>query len=244
LRSLRLSPGSRLLLASGLLLGLAAGLYVVAAWAVAPGFYDGFGPQAPYRWVSPPPQFKSANQPPLSGQGTARVNSSGVVDAGSVFTQDGQASLSFTPGAFQAPPDHSPVTITIAPEASYPSPGNVHLSTNVYCMASSSPLAPGKDALVTLTFSDQLPAPSSIYEYQGKGPWENIGSTGSAAPFSISARATKLGCFAGGYPANAKQTASGVRVGGGQTLPVVIAIAILAVVLAGIPLAVVRRRSR
>jgi hypothetical protein len=227
-----------------LFLGLVAGLYVAAAWTVAPGFYDGFGPQAPYRWVSPPPQFKNANQPPLSGQGTIRVNSSGVVDAGSVFTQDGQASISFTPGAFETPPDRSPVTISIRPVASYPKADNIHLATNVYCVTGSSPVAPGKDVLVTLTFSDQLPAPSSVYEYQGSGPWNNLGSTGTAAPFSISVRATKLGCFAGGYPANAKQTASGVRVGGGQTLPIVIAVAILAVVLAGIPLALVRRRAR
>jgi hypothetical protein len=32
-------------------------------------------------------------------------------------------------------------------------------------------------------------------------------------------------------------------VGGGQTLPIVIAVAILVVVLAGIPLAILRRRS-
>jgi hypothetical protein len=227
-----------------LLLGLAAGLYVAAAWTVAPGFYDGFGPQAPYRWVSPPPQFKGANQPPLSGQATIRVNASGVVDAGSVFTQDGQASISFTPGAFEAPPDRSPVTISIKPVATYPNPGNVHLATNVYCVTSSAPVAPGKDVLVTLTFSDQLPAPSSVYEYQDSRPWENIGSTGTAAPFSISARASKIGCFAGGYPANPKQSASGVKVGGGQTLPIVIAVAILVVVLAGVPLALVRRRGR
>ena len=94
-----------------LVAGLAAALYVIAAWSVAPGFYDGFGPQAPYRWVSPPPQFQHNNQPPLSGQATIRVNPGGVVDAGSVFTQDGQASISFTPGAFQAPTDDSPVTI-------------------------------------------------------------------------------------------------------------------------------------
>jgi hypothetical protein len=227
-----------------LLLSLAAGLYVAAAWTVAPGFYDGFGPQAPYRWVSPPPQFKSANQPPLSGQAAIRVNSGGVVDAGSVFTQDGQASLSVVPGAFETPPDRSAVAVTIKPVASYPNPGNVHLATNVYCMTSSAPVAAGKDVLVTLTFSDQLPAPSAVYEYQGGGPWQNIGSTGTAAPFSISVRATRLGCFAGGYPANAKQTASGARVGGGQTLPILIAVAILAVVLAGVPLALVRRRGR
>ena len=226
-----------------LLLGAAAGLYVAAAWSVAPGFYDGFGPQAPYRWVSPAPQFKNSNQPPQPGHGTAAVAGNGQVNPGSAFTQDGQASISWVPGAFVAPSDNSPVVIDTKPVASYPDPGNVHLATNVYCITSSSPLAPGKDVLVTLTFSDQLPAPTDVYEYQDNAPWRNIGNTGSAAPFSISARATSLGCFAGGYPANAKQTSSGVKVGGGQTLPIVIAAGILVVVLAGIPLAILRRRG-
>ena len=225
------------------LLAGAATLYLVAAWSVAPGFYDGFGPQAPYRWVSPPPQFKDSNQPPQSGQGTARVASTGVVDPGTVFTQDGQASISFVPGAFVTPADRSPVSLTIRPVADFPDPGGVHLATNVYCISSTAPLAPGKDVLVTLTFSDQLPAPSDIYEYQGSGPWTKVGSTGAAAPFSISARATSIGCYAGGYPASAKKSAAGARVGGGQTLPVLVAVAILVVVLAGIPLAIVRRRG-
>jgi hypothetical protein len=224
------------------LLSLIALAYVLAAWSAAPGFYDGIAPPQPYRWVSPPPQFKGSNQQPLSGHGTARVAANGVVDPGSVFTQDGQASIAFVPGAFTAPPDRSPVMVNIKPVAEFPDPGDTHLATNVYCFSSSSPLAAGKDALITLQFSDQLPAPSDIYEYQSDGPWQKIGSTGSAAPFSIAARATSLGCFAAGYPANAAQTAQGARVGGGQTLPIIVAVAILVVVLAGIPLAVLRRR--
>lgn len=224
------------------LLGAAAVTYVLAAWAAAPGFYDGIAPPQPYRWVSPPPQFKSSNQQPLSGHGSARVAANGSVDPGSVFTQDGQAAVSFVPGAFVTPPDRSPVTIDIKPVAQFADPGDIRLATNVYCITSSSPLAPGKDVLVTLQFSDQLPAPSDLHEYQGDGPWRKIGSTGTAAPFFIAARATSLGCFAGGYPASAKQSAQGARLGGGQTLPIVVALAILVVVLAGIPLAVLRRR--
>jgi hypothetical protein len=135
------------------------------------------------------------------GHGSARVASNGSVDQGSIFTQDGQAAVSFVPGAFVAPADRLPVTIHIKPVAEFPDPDGTHLSTNVYCVTSSSPLAPGKDVLVTLQFSDQLPAPSDIYEYQGDGPWQKIGSTGSAAPFYIAARASSLGCFAAGYQA-------------------------------------------
>lgn len=225
------------------LLALAAVAYVLAAWAVAPGFYDGFAPPSPYRWISPPPQFASNNQPPKSGQGAVRVGTDGRLDPGSVFTQDGQASLSFIAGAFVAPPDKSPVTITIDPVSQFPSPGGLHLATNVYCVTSTSPPAPGADLLVTLQFSDQLPAPANIYETQNPGPWQNIGNTGSAAPFYIAARAKTLGCFAGGYPANASQTAQGPRLGGGQALPIIVALAILVVVVAGVPLALLRRRG-
>jgi hypothetical protein len=225
------------------LLAAAVVAYALAAWAVAPGFYDGIAPPQPYRWVSPPPQFRSNNQQPLSGHSSVKVASNGVVDPGTVFTQDGQASISFVPGAFTAPPDRSPVSIDIKPEPNFPDPGGIHLATNVYCVTSSSPLAPGKDVLVTLQFSDQFPAPSDVYQYQADRPWQKIGSTGTAAPFFISARATSLGCFAGGYPANAGGTAQGARVSGGQTLPIIVALAIVVVVLAGVPLAVLRRRA-
>jgi hypothetical protein len=222
-------------------LAIAAAAYGLAAWAVAPGFYDGIAPPAPYRWVSPPPQFRVSNQPPQPAHHAVRVTN-GRVDPASVFTGDGQAAISFAAGAFTAPADGSPVTIDITPEAAFPDPGDTHLATNVYCATSSSPLAPGKEVLVTLQYSDQLPAPADVYGYQGGGPWRKIGNTGSAAPFYIAARSTSLGCFAGGYPKNANQTAQGARLGG-QTLPIVLALAILVVVLAGIPLAVLRRRG-
>ncbi|HXM57156.1 MAG TPA: hypothetical protein VOB72_17280 [Candidatus Dormibacteraeota bacterium] len=222
-------------------LALAAIAYGVAAWAVAPGFYDGIAPPAPYRWVSPPPQFRSTNQQPLSGHMAVKVNG-GRVDPASVFTQDGQAAISFTQGAFVAPANGSGVTIQIAPQPTFPDPGGTQLATNVYCFTSSSPLGPGKDALITLQYSAGVPAPSDVYGYQGDGPWRKIGNTGSAAPFYIAARVTALGCFAGGYPRNAAQTAQGARLGG-QSLPIIVALAILVVVLAGIPLAVLRRRG-
>jgi hypothetical protein len=160
-----------------------------------------------------------------------------------VFTQDGQAAIAFTPGAFVTPPNGSPVSIDIKPQPVFPDPGAINLSTNVHCLTSSSPLAAGQQVLVTLQYSDQLPAPSDVYVYQDNGPWRGIGNTGTAAPFYISARSGTLGCFAAGYPANAKQSAQGARVSGGQTVPIIVALAILVVVLAGIPLAVLRRRG-
>lgn len=228
------------------LLALAAVGYVLAAWSVAPSFYDGIGPSAPYRFACPPPEVRNSNQPPLNGRGSVKVGTNGVVDPGSIFTQDGQAAVAFVPGAFDTPPDRSPVTIEVQVPAQCPSPGppGVKLATNVACFTSTSPMAAGKDVLITLTFSSQYPAPSDMYIADSPtGTWRKIGSTGAAQPFTIAARSTALGCFAGGYPANASQSASGFRLTGGQTLPILVALAILVVVLAGVPLAVMRRRA-
>ncbi len=226
------------------LLALAAAAYVLAAWAVTPGFFDGIAPPEPYRWVSPPPQFKNGNQPPLPGHASFKVGSNGVLDPGTAFTGDGQASVSFIPGAFVAPPDRSPVTMDMKPVSAYPDPNGVHVATNVYCVTASQPVAPGKDVLVTLRFSDQAPAPSDVYLLpDGSQSWRRLGSTGASAPYTISARSTALGCFMAGYPADTSIKASGPRVGGGQLVPILVAVAILVVVLAGVPLAVLRRRG-
>jgi hypothetical protein len=225
------------------LLVAAVVVYVLAAWAVTPGFFDGIAPPQPYRWVSPPPQFRSSNQQPESGGQSVKVGSNGKVDPATVFTNDGQAAIAFVPGAFVAPADHAAVSIDIKPQPVFPNPAGITLSTNVYCVTSTSPLAAGQQVLVTLQYSSSLPAPSDVYVYQSSGPWQKIGNTGTAAPFYISARSGTLGCFAGGYAANAAQAAQGARVSGGQALPIIVALAILVVVLAGIPLAVLRRRG-
>jgi len=70
------------------LLAGAAATYVLAAWTVAPGFYDGFGPPQPYNWTCPPPQA-GANQKPSSAHLEINVIG-GVSDANSAFTNDGQ----------------------------------------------------------------------------------------------------------------------------------------------------------
>ena len=63
------------------LLALAAIVYGVAAWMVAPGFYDGFGPPQPYNWTCPPPQAgaeNSAARIATSLRGLADVCGSGM----------------------------------------------------------------------------------------------------------------------------------------------------------------------
>ena len=60
--------------------------------------------------------------------------------------------------------------------------------------------------------------------------------------FTINTTSTALGYFAAGYP-SASPAPGAVTVGGGQALPIVVAVIIVLVVLAGLPLALMRRRG-
>jgi hypothetical protein len=222
-----------------LVLAAAAALYVAAAWHVAPGFYDGIAPPAPYCWLTPPPSVTNTCKP-ASGQRVAKVTR-GTVDPGTAFTDDGQAQLSWVPGAFEAPAGGASVTVSIAPAGGRQAPEGVRQTTNVYQITATSPLAKG--AVVTLRYSDQLPAPSDLYLQDQSGSWRKIGSSTNTPTFTISATTPTLGYFVAGYPSNVSPPAHAPTVGGGQLLPILVAGAILLVILAGVPLAVLRRRS-
>lgn len=227
---------------SGLLVvASAAVFYALAAWSVVPGFYDGFAPPAPYNFTNPPPAVRATNKPPLAGSATIKVVN-GAVQPGSAFTQDAQAQLSWIPGAFDPPSDGGTLVINVKPISSPPPPpATFTLVSNVYQFTANSKLS--KEANLALTFSDQLPTPSTIYHADDSGHWAAVVSNQSSSVFVISARVTQLGYYAAGYE-NVASSSSSPRVGSGsQWLPVAVALAILVVILAGIPLALVRRRN-
>ena len=217
-------------------LASAAAVYTMAAWMVAPGFYDGFGPQQPYNWVCPPPQA-GANTKPSSGHLVINVIG-GVSDANSAFTNDGQIVIGFLPGAFDATGKTS-ITVDITPLATCPNPQGVKLVTNVYQISADAPLK--QAANLEMVFSNLLPAPTTIYiASDPAGPYRQLGSQPSR-PFVLQAQTSSLGYFAAGYSA-VSPPAGAVTVGGGQMLPIIVAGLIVVVVLAGLPLAIMRRR--
>ena len=219
------------------LLAAAALTYSIAAWMVAPGFYDGFGPPQPYNWTCPPPQA-GANLKPSSGHLDIKVIG-GVSDANSAFSNDGQIVIGFLPGAFDAA-GKTTVSVDITPLPTCPSPPGIRFVTNVYQITASAPLL--KPAPLALRFSNLEPAPSVIYFAKDPaGPWKSIGATQQAQPFTIDMSTTAFGYFAAGYP-SASPPPGAVSVGGGQALPIIVAVLIALVVLAGLPLAVLRRR--
>src|SRR5207245_303303 len=111
------------------------------------GFYDGFAPPQPYRWVSPPPQSAGVTQPPVATHQTVTAQP-GVQTLG-VGTSDRQAQLLFQPGTFA---ESAPLVIDVEPARRFPPASGFEPSTNVYLIRSSLPLA--KPATVRLLFSD------------------------------------------------------------------------------------------
>lgn len=219
------------------LLGAAGITYLFAAWMVAPGFYDGFGPTAPYNFTCPPPQA-GANQPPASGHLDIQVNG-GVSDANSAFAKDGQIVIGFLPGAFDAA-GKTTISVDIVPVPTCPQPTGIRFVTNIYHITASASLV--KDANLTMLYSNLEPDPSAIYYATSPdGPWTSIGASPQAQMWTTWTRTGKFGYFAAGYPS--ASPAPGPTIGGGQTLPIVVAVLIIIVVLAGLPLAVIRRRS-
>jgi hypothetical protein len=219
-------------------LATAAAVYVLAAWMVAPGFYDGFGPPLPYNFVCPPPQSGTTPKP-SSGHSTIKVIG-GVSDADSAYTGDGQAVVGFLPGAFD-PAGQTTITVDVTPLPTCPQPPGIRFVTNVYDITASAKLV--KPASVVLRYSNLLPDPANVYSAgSADGPWTPHPRNQDAALWTAQITTTSLGKFAAGNP-TASPPPGTVRVGGGQVLPIVVAALIVLVVLAGVPLAVLRRRQ-
>jgi hypothetical protein len=210
---------------------------MVAAWMVAPGFYDGFGPPQPYNWTCPPAQA-GANIKPSAGHLEIKVVG-GVSDANSVFTQDGQVVIGFLPGAFDST-GLTTISVDITPLSTCSKPAGIQFVTNIYQISASAPLR--MSATLLLRYSNLEPAPSDIYlAGDPSAPWKSIGAQQQSQPFTIVTKTSSFGYFAAGYP-SASPPPGVVTVGGGQILPIVVAALIVLVVLAGVPLAMLRRR--
>jgi hypothetical protein len=219
-----------------ILMATAAAVYLTAAWMVAPGFYDGFTPPQPYNWTSPPPEAPPGNISPKSGHLDVKVIG-GVSCAEIVFTDDGQVTIGFLPGAFDVSGKTS-VAVDIKPVSTYPPPTGLHFATNVYLITADARMVVHSN--LVLLYSDVVPAPSFVYvAVSANGPWKSIGGA-EGRQFTIQATTGALGYFAAGYPASA--TNPPTPGGTSQLLPIAVAVLIVGVLIAAIPLAIMRRR--
>jgi hypothetical protein len=218
------------------LLVLAAIAYIVAAWSVAPGFYDGFAPPQAYNFVCPPPQA-GANAKPSSGHLNIKIIN-GSSDPNSAFTDDGQLVIGFLPGAFDVT-GKSSVNVTITPVSPCPNPSGLRFVTNTYLITADAPLV--KSSNLVLRYSNVAQDPSYIYQAKSvDGPWTQLKSAQQAQLWTVATQTDQLGYFSGGFPSSAIVPPGSDT--GQSVLPIIVAVLIVAVLVAGLPLAVMRRR--
>jgi hypothetical protein len=216
-------------------LALGTGIYLLVAWETQPGFYDGFAPPQPYRWVSPPPASAgSTTQPPVSAHQTV-TSQPGVQQIG-VGTSDRQAQLLFQPGTFAGT---APVVVDVEASDRFPPLKGFEPSTNVYLIRSSVPLA--KPATVRLLFSEVSRTGKLYRAGYPKGPWQAIGSPDpQGLPYFQGLTSTLPAYFVGGSPVTqlpSRPTAPA------PTFPLLLAAAVAVVLLAAVPLVLTRRRG-
>lgn len=233
--------------AAGLLLAAAAGLYIVVAWQVRPGFYDGFAPPVDtYHWVSPPIGVTTDGVKPVPGKGTLLVSSDhSRVAEGAVATADKppQASLTIPPAAFN-PPAVDKVEVDLTPTAAPGRPETAVIVGNLYCVTSTASLANGQALKLTLRYSSQLPGADAIFRYDDEThSWSRLTATHDGQAATVTASITSLGCYA---PASVKAAtvSSNPVVVNNLTLVYVAIGAVLLVLVAGFPLYLRLRRDR
>lgn len=214
-----------------LALAAAAALYVIAAWMVAPGFYDG-APVPQYDYVSPPPELAPFNIKPTSGSGVLGP-AGGFV--GTKDQPEAQAGIKVPPHALSAE-----TSIGLRPFAPPHNVPGIRLVGNAYCI-NSTPDMGGATVQVSLLIPPSEPFPSAMYEAPVlDGSWASIGGTVDLYTYLMTATTSGLGCFAVGYP-NTTKSGPTIR---GQLLPLIVAGLIAVVVLAGLPTLRRRRYNR
>jgi len=232
--------------AACVVLAVAAGLYVVAAWQVEPGFYDGFpNPPDTYRWVKTPDGVTSNGQAPLPGAATLAVSTDHTrVAAGHVATGEKppQAELTIPAGAFN-PPVADTVQVDLTPTAASGRPATAVVVGNLYCVTSTASLAKGAQLKLTLTYSSQLPSADAVFRYDDETQtWSRLASVHDGQAATVTATITSLGCYAPASLAAASVPSNPV-VAGNRTLVYIGGGAAILVLLAGFPFYLRQRRA-
>jgi hypothetical protein len=242
-----------------LALGLAVAILAVGGALLSshlsPGLHrpllDGFAPPPPYRWVKPPPDLASQNQPPDKGAFSAQLTSSGS-DRGIFSTQELQASLFIPQGAIAPEPGQQSVTLNILPldpAAFGPPPKGYVITGNVYRFQAV--YVPGGKPVTSLVHQGELslsyPGTTSFSDHSLVSStdgriWTLVRSSDQPATQIVSAHVVTLGPYA-----VVQAKAAGVEPGGGSgsgAYPWLVVGLVVAVALVVVVLEVRHRRAR
>jgi hypothetical protein len=168
--------------------------------------YDGLPlPQAPYRYVNPPPDLASSNQPPGSGQATLPVQN-GQVPGGGVQTSDGQVLVYFGVGALGASSSAQSATIRVDPVTDPPAPpAGSQIRGNVYRVSGTEQPS---GAAVTVVHGYNItmrypPGPFKELQFYDGTSWHALRTTSVNGNPYAGATPTALGQIAATAPAGA-----------------------------------------
>jgi len=171
-----------------------------------PALFDGLPlPQAPYRYVNPPPDLASSNQPPGSGEATLPVDN-GQVPGGGVQTSDGQVLVYFGVGALHASSGAQSVTFRVDPVTDPPaSPTGSQIRGNVY-RVSATEKPSGAEVTIGRGYNITMRYPPGAFKelqfYDGTS-WHSLRTTTVSGNPYAGATPTSLGEIAATAPAGA-----------------------------------------
>jgi hypothetical protein len=253
------SPSARRALASGLALVVVWG--ALAAWSgrLSPlarlPLLDGLGPAAPYRWVDPPPDLASDNQPPSAGEFTLALDADGVRGQ-VVFTSDNQVTVIVADGAIGPRTGERSVALSVEPvdPASLPAPGGELVTFgNAYALTAT--YEPSGDRVKKLDGEIDLillypytvnvhAATHTILRSATGAAWKDLESTDSAAQQQVQARIPGFGTFVvAGVPAPSPVAPADDGGGGSNTTAVVLLVLAGCALLVGIGFLLRSRRE-
>jgi hypothetical protein len=191
--------------------GLAAGatylaaVAITAALAAAPVrlLFDGVVPPQPYNWVSPPPDLAGSNRLPLPGEGSLPFRESGL-EAGTVSTGDGQASVVIPSDTFPPRRGQRAVVVSISPEDparfGAPPPGLI-LDGNAYTTEaryrpSGELAAPQRTITVILRY----PVHATVLLRSSETGWIQLSTNAIPANLQVFGETPELGTFVASAP--------------------------------------------
>ena len=190
----------------GLALVIGLAVAVLLPTGPRPALFDGLPlPQAPYRYVNPPRDLASSNQPPGSGQTTLPVEN-GQVPGGGVQTSDGQVLVYFGLGALRASSGAQSVTIRIEPVTDPPAPPpGSQLRGNVYRVGATEKPS-GAAVTVVRGYNITMrypPGPFQELQFYDGSSWHPLRTTTVSGNPYAGATPTALGEIAATAPAGA-----------------------------------------
>jgi hypothetical protein len=193
--------------------------------------YDGLAPPVPYRYVTPPDEFKDSNEPPLPARQEVELTDLGSA-AASIATDDGQAAIVLREGSIAPKPGERRALVEITPldpERVGPPPDGLQYDGNAYRYRVTYASSGTEAALATpVTVVLRFPAFATGLFRRDRNRWADMQATPVAASLQVFADTPRLGMFVAAGPHTKSNRALLIGIASGVAALTAIAAALLA----------------